>query len=73
MFSLTDEVIENTISSTSGMIVTSVSESLNIPISDVSEQFLASNTFALLRDKETGYYWDSIGELIDMFLSEISK
>jgi hypothetical protein len=55
------------------MIVTSVSESLNIPISDVSEQFLASNTFALLRDKETGYYWDSIGELIDMFLSEISK
>jgi hypothetical protein len=71
MFTLTDEVIENTISSTSGLIVATVSENLKMPVEEVSERFLNSQTFALLRNKDTGYYWDSIAELIDMFTIEI--
>jgi hypothetical protein len=72
MFTLTDELIENTISSTSGLIVTTVAEKMDLPIDDVSERFLSSKTFALLRNKDTGYYWDSIGELIDMFTAEVT-
>jgi hypothetical protein len=71
MFTLTDGIIENTISNTSGLIVATVAEAKNLPIEDISERFLASRTFALLRNKDTGYYWDSIGELIDMFTAEI--
>lgn len=73
MFTLTDEVIENTISNTSGLIVATVAEKMNLPIKDVSGCFLSSKTFALLRNKDTGYYWDSIAELIDMFTSEITE
>jgi hypothetical protein len=73
MFILTDDVIENTISSTSGLIVATVAEKLDLPITDVAERFLSSKTFALLRNKDTGYYWDSIAELIDMFTAEVTK
>jgi hypothetical protein len=73
MFILTDDVIENTISSTSGLIVATVAEKLDLPIEDVTERFLSSKTFALLRNKDTGYYWDSIEELIDMFTAEVTK
>ncbi|MDR1422341.1 MAG: hypothetical protein LBI64_05690 [Coriobacteriales bacterium] len=71
MFILTDEVIESTISSTSGLIVATVAEKTNLSVKDVSERFLDSKTFALLRNKDTGYYWDSIAELIDMFTAEL--
>ncbi|GHT95438.1 hypothetical protein FACS1894141_4050 [Spirochaetia bacterium] len=73
MFTLTDEVIENTISSTSGFIVTTVAENLHLPAVDVTGHFLGSKTFALLRNKDTGYYWDSIAELIDMFTAELTQ
>jgi hypothetical protein len=73
MFTLTDEVIDNTISSTSGLIVATVSQDLGLSIEDASERFYGSKTFALLRNKETGYYWDSIAELIDMFKSEVAN
>jgi len=37
---------------------------------ELTESFLNSNTYALLSDPETGYYWDSINELIDLFKTE---
>jgi hypothetical protein len=73
MLTLTDEIIENTISNTSGYIVATVADNLNLPVEYVSDQFLASKTFALLRNKETGYYWDSIAELLEMFTDEINN
>jgi hypothetical protein len=73
MFILTDEVIENTISSTSGLIVATTAEKTGLHLAEVSERFLDSKTFALLRNKKTGYYWDSIAELIDMFMLEITE
>jgi hypothetical protein len=71
MFVLTDEVIESTMSNTSGFIVATVAEKTGLSVEDVSERFLDSRAFALLRNKDTGYYWDSIAELIDMFTSEL--
>ena len=72
MFVLTDEAIDIAIDNISGYIVSVVAERLNMPVKDVSAAFLASDTYALLGDKETGYYWDNIGELVDRFVSEIS-
>jgi hypothetical protein len=73
MFTLTDELIENTISNTSGFIVATVAEQTGLSTKEVSERFLTSRTFALLRDKKTGYYWDSIAELMDMFMRELKE
>jgi hypothetical protein len=73
MFTLTDDVIDNTICSTSGLITATVSEKTNQPIENITERFLNSKTFALLRNKDTGYYWDSIAELIDMFTAELQN
>jgi hypothetical protein len=37
------------------------------------ESFLASNTYKLLSDKETGLYWDSLDETYGMFTREINN
>jgi len=71
MFQLTDETIESGINVMSGYIVSVVAENTGRSPEEISEKFYLSKTFALLNDKKTGYYWDSIGELIDKFLQEI--
>ena len=42
-------------------------------IEEVTEAFLASNAYALLSDAETGYCWDNMSELVDMFINEIKE
>lgn len=71
MFTLTDEIIDNAIGNISGYIVTTVSKKLDCPAADISEAFSESDIYALLQDKETGYYWDSMSEIIDKFINEI--
>ena len=73
MFILTDEAIESGINIISGYIVTAVASMTGKPIEDVTEAFLLSATYSLLSDKETGYYWDSMDELIDKFMAEIQN
>ena len=70
MFVLTEQVINTAIDTISGYIVSVTAEETGKPIEDITETFLSSNTYALLNDAETGYYWDSIIELIDMFKTE---
>lgn len=68
---LTDELIVGTINSISGFIVAKYAEQYNIPLDTAMETFLNSNAYKLLSDKETGYYFDSIPEIYDMFLEEV--
>jgi hypothetical protein len=68
----TDETIDNAIANISGYIVTTAAEKLGLPPTELSENFFSSGTYALLRNKETGYYWDSMSELIDLFLAEVA-
>ena len=70
MFVLTEQVISAAIDTISGFIVSSTAEETGKPLEEVTEAFLTSHTYALLSDAETGYYWDSIAELIDMFKNE---
>jgi len=67
MFQLTDEAIESGIDVISGYIVSIVAERTGQSPEEISEKFYLSKTFTLLSDKKTGYYWDSISELIDNF------
>ena len=71
MFILTDEAIESAIDTISGYIVTVVASRTERPIEKVAEEFLSSASYSLLNDKKTGYYWDNMDELADMFMSEI--
>ena len=71
MFVLNDETIEAAIDNISGYIVEVVASETDKPIEEVSEAFLSSETYKLLSDKETGYYWDSMSELVDMFRAEL--
>ena len=70
MFVLTEQAIDAAIDTISGYIVSVAAAETGKSIEEVSESFLASHTYALLSDAETGYYWDSISELIDKFLTE---
>jgi hypothetical protein len=70
MFTLTDKVIDAAIDAISGYIVSKVADETNKTIEEVTEAFLTSNTYALLSDAGTGYYWDNINELADMFKAE---
>ena len=71
MFYLTEEAIDSGIDSISGYIVSLVASETGRSIKSVSEEFLTSEAYALLSDKDTGYYWDSISELIDKFKEEL--
>ena len=71
MFVLTEQVINIAIDNISGYIVSTIAEETGKPIEEVTEAFFYSDTYALLSDIETGYYWDSISELIDMFRNEV--
>ena len=68
---LTDDLIAGTINSISGFIVARYAEQYDIPLYVAMETFFNSNTYKLLSDKETGYYFDSIPEIFDMFLKEV--
>ena len=70
MFVLTDETIDMAIDNISGYIVSVVALQTGKPIEKVSEEFFVSDTYALLGDKETGYYWGNLNELIDKFMAE---
>jgi len=70
MFLLTEQVIDSAIDTISGYIVSVVSAQTGKPIEEVMDAFLASDTYELLSNAETGYYWDSIVELIDNFKNE---
>jgi len=72
MFELTDEVIDSAIDSISGYIVSVVATNTGKPIEEVLEAFISSDAYRLLSDKETGYYWDSMTELIDMFEASLT-
>jgi len=72
MFVLTDDAIDVAIDNISGYIVSVVAKDTGKSIDEITEAFLASDTYSLLNDKETGYYWDSISELVEKFRTEIS-
>jgi len=71
MFVLNEQTISTAIDIISGYIVSTTADETGIPIEKVTEIFLTSKTYALLSDAETGYYWDSMSELIDMFKIEL--
>ena len=72
MFDLTDEVIEATIDSIAGFIIAKVSSETGRPLAEVAEAFYGSEMYALLSDRATGYYWDSIPDMVDRFYNETS-
>ena len=71
MFILNEQVINCAIDTISGYIVSVVTAETGKSIEEITENFLASDTYALLCDIDTGYYWDSLSELIDKFKTEI--
>ena len=71
MFILTEEVIDSAIDAISGYIVSVIATQTGKSIEEITEAFMDSDTYALLSDAETGYYWDSISELIEKFKAEI--
>ena len=70
MFVLTDEVIETAIDSESGFIIAAVTEETGMALDEVAELFYSSRIYALLSNKDTGYYWDSIPDMIEQFYLE---
>jgi hypothetical protein len=68
---LTEALIEGAIDGITGFMVARAAEELNRPLAEMMECFLASNTYKLLSDKETGLYWDNLDETYDMFMREM--
>ncbi|MDR2673168.1 MAG: hypothetical protein LBC35_07845 [Coriobacteriales bacterium] len=68
---LTDELIEGTIDSITGFVAADVAKDWGKPLDYVLDAFLLSKTYSMLCDKASGYYWDSVPELKDMFLDEL--
>jgi hypothetical protein len=71
MFTLNENTIEAVIDSTSGFIIATVASETGKPLEEVAALFYSSEVYALLSDQKTGYYWDSIPEMIDSFYAEI--
>jgi hypothetical protein len=72
MFTLDESVIESTIASTSAFIVARMAEEVGRPAEEVALLFQRSKTAALLRNPNTGHYWDSIPELLERFKDELN-
>ena len=70
MFVLTDEVIETAIDSEAGFIIAAVAEETGMELDEIAELFYSSRLYALLSNKDTGYYWDSIPAMIEQFYLE---
>ena len=71
MFTLTDELIETAIDGASGYIIATVATETGKSLDETAELFYTSEMYALLSDKKTGYYWDSIPEMVNKFRLEI--
>ena len=67
---LTDELIDGAINSISGFIIAKYAKDFDVPLEQAMEYFYNSKTYKLLNNKKTGYYFDSIPELFDMFVRE---
>ena len=69
---LTDALIDGAIDSISGFITARAAKELNTPLAEVMDAFWVSNTYKLLCNKDTGLYWDSLPETLDMFMNELT-
>jgi hypothetical protein len=70
MFTLNENTIETVIDSISGFIIATVASETGKPLDEIATLFYSSEVYALLSDQRTGYYWDSIPEMIDGFYAE---
>ncbi|WP_010257943.1 hypothetical protein [Treponema primitia] len=68
---LTEALIEGAIDSITGFIVAKAATQLHRPVVELMDRFLLSNTYKLLCNKDTGLYWDSLPETLDMFMREL--
>jgi hypothetical protein len=67
---LSDELIDGAMDSIAGYMVAQLAAIEGRPVADVMDEFMASRTYALLRDKQTGLYWDSIPATMDLYRAE---
>ena len=67
---LTDALIDGAIDSISGFIAARAAKEYKVPLAETLEAFMRSETGALLADRETGLYWDSLPETYRMFIRE---
>ncbi|MDR1214699.1 MAG: hypothetical protein LBK54_11565 [Propionibacteriaceae bacterium] len=72
MFELNEDTIQAGIDIIAGSIVTEAAGRLGRPIDEVAHSFYESTVYAQLSDPETGRYWDSLPELLDLFLAEVA-
>jgi hypothetical protein len=70
MFFLNEDTIEAVIDNMSGFIIATVASETGKPLEEVAALFYSSEVYALLSDRRTGYYWDSIPEMIEGFYAE---
>jgi hypothetical protein len=70
---LTDALINGAIDSISGFICARAAKERSMPLVEVMEAFMTSNTYKLLADKKTGLYWDSLSETYEIFLRELTE
>lgn len=66
-----DDRIQVAIDTTTGFIVAKFAEKLDCPIYEMERLFLASKTYRLLCDPETGLYSDNVLVTADLFLREV--
>ena len=65
-----DDRIQAVIDTTTGFIAAKLAEKLKCPIYEMERRFLASKTYRLLCDPETGLYADNVLVTADLFLRE---
>ena len=65
-----DDRIQAAIDTTTGFMAAKLAERLKCPIYEMERLFLASKTYRLLCDPETGLYADNVLETADLFLRE---
>jgi hypothetical protein len=70
---LTDELIEAGIDNISGFLIAELAKRRDMDIVKAAELFYASDTYLMLADKSTGYYWDSMPEMLRRLLAEVEK
>ncbi|MDR1294981.1 MAG: hypothetical protein LBK59_08500 [Bifidobacteriaceae bacterium] len=73
MFQLTDESVRAGVDVIAGFLVAQAAAESGRSVEDVTEAFYASDAYAQLADPQTGRYWDSLPELLDLFLTELAS
>jgi hypothetical protein len=68
---LTETLIDGAIDSIIGFIAAKAAAQLHKPVAEIMDIFLLSNTYKLLSNKDSGLYWDSLPETLDMFMNEL--